>query len=203
LLGHLGSFWAAHGVEALGTALGLVYLFFSIRQSPWLWFFGLGTSGLYIWVFARAGLYADMGLQFYYVAMSLYGLWHWLFAGSRLRASPLPVSRSGRGEWLALGLVFVLAWASLLALLLLLPGWLGLPEASFPAADAATTAASFVATWQLARKRLENWLLWIAIDLASAYMYWLKDLSFTTFLFLCYAALALVGYQAWKKSLLS
>ena len=187
--------------EVLGVLFALIYLWFSIRQNIWLWPFGLLTSFFYILVFYNSRLYADMGLQVYYLVISVYGWYHWLYGGKSDRKDALPVTRTTKQQGIRLFLItFVIYWI-LAALLTYLPGWLGIPGSQMICWDAFTTAGSIVATWMLARKILEHWLIWIVVDLVSMGMYIYKGLYLTSFLFIVYTVMAVVGFLEWKKDL--
>lgn len=179
-------------VELLGAILGLAYIFFSIRQSIFTWPVGLLTSVLYVWVFFQSKLYADMGLQVYYVAISIYGWYEWLF-GNTAQHSPLKVSRitpKMGAALLSVSLfIFFLIWFVLDQY----------TDSPVPVADSLATSLSIVATWMLARKILEHWLVWIFVDIFSIGLFWYKDLMPTVILFAVYAVMAFVGYFEWKK----
>jgi nicotinamide mononucleotide transporter len=68
-------------IELLGAVTGLIYIYLEIKQNIWLWPLGIVTSAFYIYVFFDSKFYADMGLQVYYLAISVYGWWHWLYGG--------------------------------------------------------------------------------------------------------------------------
>lgn len=187
--------------EVLGVLFALIYLWFSIRQNIWLWPFGLLTSFFYILVFYHSRLYADMGLQVYYLVISVYGWYHWLYGGKSDQKDALPVTRTTKQQGIRLFLItFVIYWI-LAALLTYLPGWLGIPGSQMIYWDAFTTAGSVVATWMLARKILEHWMIWIVVDLVSMGMYIYKGLYLTSFLFIVYTVMAVVGFLEWKKDL--
>jgi nicotinamide mononucleotide transporter len=189
--------------EVLGVLFAFIYLWFSIRQNIWLWPFGLLTSFFYILVFFRSRLYADMGLQVYYLAVSIYGWYHWLYGGRSGERDTLPVSRTTLREGvILLGVAFAVYWI-LVGMLTYLPQWLGIPASQMIYWDAFTTAASIVATWMLARKMLEQWLVWIVVDLVSLGMYIYKGLFLTSFLFGVYTVMAVVGYREWKKGMMN
>ncbi|MBA4411641.1 MAG: nicotinamide riboside transporter PnuC [Bacteroidota bacterium] len=180
-------------IEILGAILGIIYVFFSIRQNIWTWPVGLLTSVLYIWVFFVSKLYADMGLQMYYVVISIYGWYEWLHGNRTNHSESIKVSR------LSLKLGFVLSLVSLFIFILI---WLILKnytDSPVPVADSLATALSIVATWMLARKILEHWLVWIFIDIFSIGLFWYKDLVPTIFLFVVYTVMAIVGFIEWKK----
>ncbi len=180
-------------IELLGAILGVVYIFFSIRQSILTWPVGLLTSVLYVWVFFDSKLYADMGLQMYYVAISIYGWYEWLHGDQQTHARSIAISRlSGK-------LGIILAVVSLAIFMLIWFILKNYTDSSVPVADSLATSLSIVATWMLARKILEHWLVWIFVDAFSIGLFWYKDLLPTVFLFVVYTVMALMGYREWKK----
>lgn len=179
--------------ELLGVLTGVVAVWLTVRQNVWCWPVGLVNVALFAVVFARARLYADAGLQGVYFALCLYGWWAWLHGGRD--HGPLAVTRSTRRERLALAALAVAA-AALLGTLLHRG-----TDASFPYLDSALTAGSLAAQWLQARKRLENWLVWIAVDVVYVGMYVAKDLHLTALLYAGFAALAVAGLREWRRSL--
>jgi nicotinamide mononucleotide transporter len=180
-------------IEILGAILGIAYIFFSIRQNILTWPVGLLTSILYAWVFFVSKLYADMGLQVYYVVISIYGWYEWIYGNRNDSNTALKVSR------LTIRFGFVLSLITALIFLLI---WIILKnytDSTVPVADALATALSLVATWMLARKILEHWLIWIFVDLFSIGLFWYKELYPTVFLFVVYTVMAVVGFIEWKK----
>ncbi|HHJ11249.1 MAG TPA: nicotinamide riboside transporter PnuC [Bacteroidetes bacterium] len=187
--------------ELLGVLFALIYLWFSIRQKIWLWPFGILTSALYIYIFYHSRLYADMGLQVYYLMVSIYGWYNWLYGGKKGEKNSLPVSTvNARMTWVLLSVTFVIYWV-LVWMLKNIPHWLNIPSSQLIYWDAFTTAASIVATWMLARKILEQWLVWVVVDGVSMGLYIYKGLYLTAGLFLVYTLLAVVGYLQWKKDM--
>jgi len=180
-------------IELLGAILGIVYIFFSIRQSILTWPVGLLTSLLYVWVFFVSKLYADMGLQMYYVVISIYGWYEWLRGNQSNHAEPIRISR------LSLKLGVILSGISLVIFILIWFVLKNYTDSTVPIADSLATALSIVATWMLARKILEHWLVWIFVDAFSAGLFWYKDLLPTVFLFVVYAVMAYIGYREWKR----
>lgn len=182
-------------IELLGAILGFAYILFSIRQSLWTWPVGLLTSALYVWVFLTTKLYADMGLQLYYVAVSIYGWYEWVNGKSADSNEKLHISRLTLRMGLALCLitlvVFLLMWYVLK----------NFTDSPVPFADSLATSLSIVATWMLARKILEHWLVWIFVDAFSIGLFWYKDLYPTVILFAIYTVMAVVGFMEWKKEL--
>ena len=182
-------------IELLGAILGITYIFFSIRQNILTWPVGLLSSILYVWVFLVSKLYADMGLQLYYVVISIYGWYEWLHGSRSVKSEVLKVSR------LSLKLGLVLAAVSIFIFLLIWYILNDYTDSPVPMADALATSLSIVATWMLARKILEHWLVWIFVDTFSIGLFWYKDLLPTVILFVVYTVMAIVGFIEWKKEL--
>lgn len=184
-------------IELIGAVLGIAYIFFSIRQSIFTWPVGLLTSVLYVWVFFVSKLYADMGLQLYYVVISIYGWYEWLKGNPDSKNELLKVSRLN----LKLGFVLLLVGMALFALI-----WFILKnytDSPVPGADALATSFSIVATWMLARKILEHWLVWIFVDAFSVGLFLYKDLIPTVILFVVYTIMAFAGYIEWRKDFMT
>lgn len=181
-------------IELLGAILGFIYIFLSIRQNIWTWPVGLLTSALYIWVFLHTRLYADMCLQVYYVAVSIYGWYEWLKGNASDKGEQLTISR------MSFKLAIVL---SVISVLLVLFMWMVLKnytDSPVPFADSLATSLSIVATWMLARKILEHWLVWIFVDAFSIGLFWYKGLFPTVVLFIVYTIMAVAGFVEWKKA---
>ena len=183
-----------NGVELLGTLTGLLYIYFSIRQDILLWFFGIINALLLIWVYYFAGIYAYMLLQFYYLFISMYGWIHWKNGGEESGAK-LPVTRISRK------LAIILFLAGLLLTFAIAIALAFYTDSTIPRLDGFTTAFSIIATWMLARKILEHWLIWIVVDLLSCGIYVFKHLYLMTILFAVYTILAVYGYLSWRKSI--
>jgi nicotinamide mononucleotide transporter len=182
-----------HYVEVCGTLTGLLYLGFSIRQHSLTWPAGLLNALFYIAVFFSSKIYADMTLQFYYVAISIYGWWSWHHGSAS--GHKLEVSTTGFGLWLKLMTVFLLLFAVIAFVLV------RFTDTNVPYWDAVTTALSIIATWMLARKKIEHWLVWVVTDAISIGLFIFKELYPTTLLFLVYTILSVYGYFEWKKDL--
>jgi len=182
-------------IELSGALISLVYLFFSYKQIIWLWPFGLLSAIFYIWIYYFSGFYADMSLQIYYVFVSIYGWYHWTSGKSGSQKPLLKVSQINRRSMVVLTFVFGLLWLIISQVLI------HYTDSQVPVMDALTTAGGIVATWMLARKVLEHWLLWVVIDLISMGLYLYKELYATAILFLIYSIVAIAGYQAWKKTM--
>lgn len=188
--------WRNHWLEIAGTLLGMVYVFLSVKQNVFTWLTGFLTSALYIVVFFQSKFYADMALQVYYLWISVFGWYIWTKGPtSKAGRSDYPVSRINKQLGLILTGIALLLW------LLIYFALKAFTDSPVPFGDAFTTAFSIVATWMLARKILEHWLVWIVVDLISLGLYVWKGLYPTAILFMIYTIVALWGFNEWKKEL--
>jgi nicotinamide mononucleotide transporter len=192
-------FWLKENYsEILGFIFGVIYIIFSIRKSILLWPIGLISSAAYIAVFAKSTLYADMLLQVYYLLVSIYGWYFWLKGKSKVDLKvKIEISTISLFQWF-----IVILSTIFLTFCLYLPFKL-YTNASNPLWDGFVTAGSVIATFMLARKLIEQWLIWIVVDFASSALFYYKKLYLTTILFIIYSVLAIIGYYKWKKDLLS
>ena len=188
-----------YGLEVTGTVASLVYLFYSIREKVWLWPWGIIASAISLLVFYQCALYADMGLQVYYLAISAYGWWYWMSGKAQEETGHVPIKEISRRLFIKLVIVGLVIYLGLLGALLYIPAMVNIASSDMPYLDAFTTAASITATWMLARKYLQHWIFWIVIDLVSMGMYLYKGLYFYSILFLIYTVGAIVGYREWKR----
>lgn len=186
-------YFCCMNIEIIGAVLGLVFLYLEIKENKWLWPVGLFTSAMYIYVFLEAKLYADMSLQIYYVFISIYG---WiLWSRGVQKTTDMKISR------LKMPLAILLLLATALIYAFIAYVLITYTDASIPYWDAFTTALGIVATWMLAKKILEQWLVWVVVDAVSVGLYIYKDLKPTAILFFVYTVLAVFGYLQWKKQM--
>lgn len=191
------SWLAAHGsscLELVAVAFGVVSVYLSVRENIWSWPTAIVNVSLFYVLFWQAGLYSDMGLQLVYLSLSAYGWYEWLYGGQGRTA--LKVSRTPRRSWIVAGSTGLVIWAALGAFTARMPG------ASVPYIDAATTSTSLVAQWMMTRKLLENWALWVVVDVAYIALFLYKGLYLTALNYAIYLVLAVAGYRTWKRSLL-
>jgi nicotinamide mononucleotide transporter len=180
-------------VEAIAVLFGVACVVLTIRQNVWCWPTGLVQVALYVQVFHAARLYSDMVLHLAYVGLQVYGWRQWMrgdAGASTLEVSTL--SWPARLAWVAGIAVVAAAWGTTMATY---------TNAASPHADAFIAAASLGAQYLLAHKRLENWPIWIAVDVVAIAVYWARDLRLTAGLYLVFLVLAAVGLRAWLRSL--
>ncbi|MEG1405774.1 MAG: nicotinamide riboside transporter PnuC, partial [Alistipes sp.] len=176
-------------LEIIGTLVGLLYLYFEYKASIWLWATGIVMPAIYIFVYYDAGFYADMGIQFYYLLAGGYGWTMWMRRAHRdqptteRRISSMPVAR-----WLPLSAVTLLCFGAIAFILI------RFTDSTVPYGDSFTTALSIVGLWMLAQKYTEQWLVWVAVDLVCAALYFYKGLYPTAVLYALYTVIAVFGY---------
>jgi nicotinamide mononucleotide transporter len=189
----LVSLAVANRWEVLAVVFGIVSVYLSTREHIWSWPTALVNVGLYFVVFYEAKLYADMGLQVVYFGLSLYGWYEWLYGGAN--RTELHVSRTTRPLGVRLLIIGVVCAAVLGTLLA------RFTDAALPYVDSATTSTSLVAQWMMTRKILENWAVWLAVDVVYVGMFIFKHLYLTAGLYTVFFVLAAMGYVQWKRSL--
>lgn len=177
-------------LEGGGVILGLLYVILAIRENRLCWIAGAGASTLFLVVFWEAELRMQALLQIYYIAVAAHGWVHWgrPDAGRELEISSL----TWRDQALCVGLLLLLS-----AFTLLLQDKPGQPTAVL---DALTSWGGVLATWLVARKVLEAWLWWVAIDIATIALYLQADLLASSGLYALYTVLAFLGWKEWRKS---
>ncbi len=182
-------------IEVIGALAGFIYIFLEIKEDKLMWPVGIITSVFYIIIFFNSKLYADMGLQFYYVLISIYGWYWWVYGAKKSNSKELPITKLD----LKLGLT-LLAISSLIFIII---GYYldNYTDSNIPYWDAFTTALSITATWMLTRKIIEQWLVWIIVNIVSSGLYIYKELYITVALYFVFLVLAFVGYYQWKKKL--
>jgi len=183
-------------LEYVAVTAGIASVWLSRAESIWLYPVGLVNTVIYILLSFRGQLYGEASVNIYYTAMSIWGWWLW----SRKAAAAAPelmITFSGRQEWLRQIGFFALFYAALYAALTFLkqefaPG-------AIPWADAFASATAYTGMWLMARKKVESWWWWIATDAASIPLYFVKGYVFTSFQFLVFTILAVMGLVSWWR----
>ena len=180
-------------IEILGTLVGVVYLYWEYKASHRVWYAGVVMPALSLWVYWQAGLYADFGINVYYLFAAFYGLWSWKRdQGDRAYA---PITSMPLKMYWPMGAMFGVCFLTV--------GWLlkSYTPSTVPWWDSFTTALSVVGLWMLTRKWVQQWVPWIIVDLVSAGLYVYKGIYFYAVLYAAYAAVAIMGYFAWRKKM--
>lgn len=216
------NFLSTHWLDIVTTILGLIYLILEYRASIALWVVGIVMPAMDIYLYWSHGLYGDAGMAVYYTLAAIYGYAVWKFgakwkamikrkgsdkkegasavssdkieAASAVSSSSedLPITFFPRRLILRTLGFFVLAWAATYYVLV------AYTNSTVPLLDAFTNALSFVGLWALARKYVEQWLFWIAVDVVCCYLYVVKGIPFKAGLYGLYVVIAVMGYWKWK-----
>ncbi|MDE7380997.1 MAG: nicotinamide riboside transporter PnuC [Muribaculaceae bacterium] len=195
-------------LEILGTVVGLLYLYWEYQANALLWIAGVVMPAIYLVVYYQAGLYADFGISIYYILASIYGLFCWLRGRKENKALSSHDDSSGKEQEekdeyhiFHTPQRVIIPLIIIFALIFLLIGWIlsSFTDSNVPWADAFTTALSIIAMWMLAKKYIEQWIVWIVADLACTALYAYKGLWFTAGLYLLYSIIAISGYFKWKR----
>ena len=191
----------ASWAEVLGALLGLVMVVCNIRQIHWGWPLAFVSSALYFLVFWESKLFGDASLQIFFAVMAAWGWWQWL------RTVPSASGQSDDGlTTLRVQTLSRQGLFKLIASCLVLWGLTGLFLLKFtstdvPWWDAFPTALSIVATLLLGRKYIENWPMWILVNIVGMALFAYKGLWLTVGLYGVFAVMALIGWRAWRFSL--
>ena len=181
-------------LEVAGVVTGVACVWLAARNSIWNFPIAIVSCGFYLVVFGRARLYSDAGLQLAFIALAIYGWAQWLRRPAAGGGGLLPITRTSMRVALALagaGLVYAVGGGYLFSR----------TDAALPYWDSTTTAVSLVAQTLLSRRNIENWLLWIGVDVAYVGMYWHRELYLTSGLYLVFLGLAAYGYWQWRREM--
>ncbi len=179
-------------LEAVAVVLAVLYLVLLIRENILAWVCGGVSSAIYVYVMIDARLYMESALYLIYFVMAVYGFSVWYRGRTPERELPVTVWPLAVHIW-AIAVIVALSFVSgnLLE---------RFTDAEFPYIDSLTTWSAIWATFLVARKVLENWWYWLAIDIASIFIYWSRDLELTALLFVVYVIMIPFGLISWTRS---
>lgn len=177
--------------EGIAVLFGILSVWFAKKENILVFPTGIVSVLIYIYICFFAKLYADMGINFVYFVMSIYGWIMW--SGKDASKKALPISWCSRREHL-------ISLGMLAAFFIVLSFSLSrYTDSNVPLIDSLTTAIFIVGMWLMARKKIENWIYWIAGDLISIPLYFYKDLALTSLQFTVFLVLAVMGYTEWRR----
>ena len=179
-------------LELLAFALALWMVACNLRVNPLAWPLAMISSAMYGWLFLESRLYGEASLQLLFIVVAAWGWRQWL-AGRGSDGQPLRVHRLRSRQRLLVLAATLAAWP-LLALLLR-----HTTDSDMPWWDALPTVGSIAGQWLLGRKYVENWLVWLAVNIFSVALFALKALWLTTLLYALFALLSVSGWRAWRR----
>ena len=175
-------------IESIAVFFSILYVVLAMKENIWCWWAAAISVILYIYICYSAQLYAETGLQFFYLLMAIYGYFQWNKNDSNLKIQ----------QWKTAKHLLILLLGAFLTFLM---GFYFsiYTNAAMPLVDSFTTVFSVFATFMVTKKVLGNWLYWIVIDAVSVYLYFSRGLQLTSLLFIAYTIIAVFGYLSWLK----
>lgn len=179
-------------VEAIAVLLAVGYVVLAIRQNIWCWFSAAVSTAIFTWLFFGVRLYMEAVLNVFYFIMTIYG-WHSWHSGRRNDRGLAVTTWPWMRHITAVAIIVLLSSVS---------GYLlqTRTDAAFPYVDSLTSWGAVWATFLMARKVLENWWYWFAIDATMMYVFWARELPLTALLYLAYLVMIPIGLLSWTRS---
>lgn len=182
-------------LEAIAVGFGLASVWYARLENILVYPTGIVSVLIYVYICFGAKLYADMGINAYYFVMSVYG---WIVWSKKVDPTHhIPITRNSLSENITALAIMVMSFFVLRYVLI------NFTDSDVPIWDSATTSIFFVGMWLMARKKLENWVAWIIADAVSIPLYFYKGLLLTSFQYIVFLVLAIMGYIAWKNDIAS
>jgi nicotinamide mononucleotide transporter len=179
-------------LEAVAVFFGIASVIYSIKKNILVFPTGMVSTLIYVYICLQYKLYADMGINAYYFAMSVYGWYLWSRPPGE--KEELPVTWLNKKGIIQSILLLIGSYAVLYFVLA------NFTDSDVPYWDSFTTASAFVGMWLMAKKKVENWIAWIITDIVSVPLYFYKGLTLTSFQFLFFTILATIGLIEWIKA---
>lgn len=179
-------------IEIVASISGLICVWLTIKQNVWSWPVGLVQVALYIYIFIGVKLYSDAILQVFFIVTSLYGWYQWLRGGENKTELKVSIMKTGPlVTTFGLTLLIASIWGYAMHVFL---------GAAAPYPDAFIMVASIVATYLMAKKKVDCWKFWIVVDIVAIGVYAYKQLYITSGLYAVFLVLAFRGFNEWRKS---
>ena len=188
-------YFSTNFLEILGTLIGMLYLYWEYKGDIKLWIASIIMPAISLYIYYSKGLYADFGINIYYLAVAVYGwiLWKFGITGKKGVKHELRIIHTPRKAYLPLVIIALVLWLAIAQILI------NFTDSNVPWLDSFTTALSFVGIWALARKYLEQWVIWIIVDVVTCALYFYKDIPFKASLYALYVIIAILGYRKWRR----
>ncbi|HUR10246.1 MAG TPA: nicotinamide riboside transporter PnuC [Flavitalea sp.] len=184
-------------LEYVAVVFGIVSVLYSRKENVLVYPTGLINTSLYTYFcFAWWGLYAEASLNFYYTVMSLYGWYVWTRKNTHSGKTALAITASNKNDWVRALVFFFFSWVALFFILK------QFTRSTVPLGDSFASATAYTGMWLMTRKKLENWIWWILTNLASIPLYFYKGAPLTSFQYIVFLVLAILGYISWKRKLI-
>lgn len=209
-------------IEFVAMAFGILSVYFAKKENILVYPTGIVSTGLYVYLLSRWQMYGDLIINIYYTLMSIYGWWVWSRIVNQETHEHIPITRNSKRDYLTSLGIFVFTSAFVIFVYRyynVMPNHLGFRDSvsyawqklssgnlkqireAMPFLDTFTTGAAFVGMWMMANKKLENWIAWIVVNIASIPLYFIKGYGFTGIQYTIFLILAFYGYKEWKQIL--
>lgn len=181
-------------LDILKVVVGLVYLYLEYYARPAMWVAGIIMPAIGLWLFWNKGLYADCAINGYYLLIAVYGFIVWTRHSRKSDTKPpLPITHIHGYTILMLSGCFLCVWAVIAYVLY------RFTDSTVVILDSLTTSLSVIGMWMLARKYVEQWLIWLVVDAIYVWLYYKKQIYFSGTLYIFYTVMALLGYRRWRR----
>lgn len=181
-------------LEVLAVLFGILSVWFAKKENIWVYPAGIISTAIYVYICYMFTLYGDLIINIYYTAMSIYGWYMWTRV---IKGNHLEITRSDKMDMFKAFLIFSTTAIFVICVYLYFNRFDRLTDYF----DTFTTGVFFAAMWLMANKKIEHWLLWIAGNIISIPLYFIKGLGFTGIQFILFLLIAVFGYLTWKKNL--
>ncbi|WP_055442743.1 nicotinamide riboside transporter PnuC [Lacinutrix himadriensis] len=182
-------------LEIVAVIFGFLSVWFSRKNNILVFPTGMISTCIFVYLLLKWGLLGDMMINAYYFIMSVYGWYIWT---RKVDASHVTqISRTTKKEKKISVAIFLATLVFVFSIYKTFDKWNGWVAY----VDTITTAIFFVGMWLMAKRKIENWIYWIIGDIISIPLYFYKGFTFTSFQYLGFTFIAILGYLAWKKSL--
>ncbi len=209
-------------IEFIAMAFGILSVYFSKKANILVYPTGIISTILYVYLLSKWQMYGDLIINIYYTLMSIYGWWVWSRIIDKDTNQHISITKSIKKDWILTFAIFVFTSAFVIFVYRyynVMPNSLGFKESIdyawshlstgklqeikkvTPFLDTFTTGAAFAAMWLMANKKLESWILWIIVNVASVPLYFIKGYGFTGVQYFIFLVLAFYGYKEWKNKM--
>ncbi|MDG2138790.1 MAG: nicotinamide riboside transporter PnuC [Flavobacteriales bacterium] len=179
-------------IEFLAVSFSIIYVILAANGNIWCWLAAIISVSLYVYICYNAKLYAETILQVFYLLMAFWGYFSWKSMNTKNTIQEITLS--SHILFICFGVVFTFISGYLFSIY---------SDAKMPLVDSFTTIFSLIATYMVVKRILSTWLYFIVIDIVSIYLYYSRDLYFSSILFIIYSIIAVIGYYNWTKILVN
>lgn len=196
-------------LEIIGVIFGFLSVWYAKKGNIWVYPTGIISTMLFVYLLWHYVLWGDMLINVYYTIMSIYG---WILWSHNAKDNIITISRTTPSDWKTAALLAVFSFAFVISIYYLKPfikndfsmqgvtlGFHNFLSTEY--VDVFTTAIFLVGMWMMAKRKIENWLFWIVGDLISIPLYYIKGMVFTSFQYLLFTIIAIMGYLEWRRKL--